>query len=130
MLNRDLEVCAICRLPYIPDQGIAERIAQGDIELPRQFHTLAGRKREYARRRMLDRVNNRALLLKYIEDNRKEGSRLHDLMAVVPALSRQQIQVLLQNFAVEGRVHLVGRTRAGRWFPGPAGNGETIPSES
>ena len=35
-------------------------------------------------------------------------------------LSRDRVQSLLRELKAEGRIHNVGRTRAGRWYPGTA----------
>jgi ATP-dependent DNA helicase RecG len=86
--------------------------------LGRQFYSFLGRKGAYTRRRGLDRETNKALLLRHINDNREEGTRMQDLAQVLPALSRPQIQVLLRELKAEGRAHAIGRTRAGRWYPG------------
>lgn len=110
------------RLVTLEEQGVIERIGRGRgvrHVLARQFYIFLGRKGAYTRRRGLDRETNKALLLKHIEDNRDEGTRMQDLAQVLPALSRPQIQVLLRELKAEGRAHPVGRTRAGRWYPGP-----------
>lgn len=109
------------RLAALEDQGVVERIGRGRgvrYVLARQFYSFLGKKGAYTRRRGLDRETNKALLLKHIEDNQDEGTRMQDLSQVLPALSRPQIQVLLRELKAEGRAHPVGRTRAGRWYPG------------
>ncbi|MDO8684258.1 MAG: hypothetical protein Q7N50_12330 [Armatimonadota bacterium] len=63
---------------------------------------------------------NKALLLKHIRDNRKQGSQLSELLQVLPELSRTQVQWLLRELKTDGQVHSVGLTRAGRWYPGPS----------
>ena len=35
-------------------------------------------------------------------------------------LSRNQVQSLLRELKAEGRIHNIGRTRARRWYLGPA----------
>jgi len=57
---------------------------------------LAGRKNILSRQYYVDKrgVYTR-ILMKPIQNNKKNGSRLKDLMDILPALSRPQIQKLL-----------------------------------
>jgi ATP-dependent DNA helicase RecG len=87
--------------------------------LSRRLYGFLGQRGVYTRKRGLDRETNKALLLKHIEDNREEGSKPEELMQVLPALSRSQVQKLLRELKDEGRAHYVGRTNQVRWFPGP-----------
>ena len=110
------------RLARLVDLGVLEAKGRGrgtTYLLSRRFYTIAGRRGVYTRRRGLDRETNKALLLRHIEDNRAEGTRLRELSDVLPALSRRQVQTLLHELRTEGRIHVVGRTRAARWYPGP-----------
>lgn len=110
------------RLPPLREKGVVERIGRGkgarDI-LSRRFYGAIGKKGVYTRKKGLDRQTNKALLLRHISDNRREGSRLHELVQVLPALSRNQVQKLLQELKGENRITNVGRTSAARWFPVP-----------
>ena len=114
------------RLPALLDRGIIERVGRGRgvrYILSRQFYNFVGKKGVYTRKRGLDRETNKALLLRHIQDNRREGCPLHELAEVLPALSRPQIQSLLRELRAEGRIHSIGHTKASRWYPGPAPNG-------
>lgn len=86
--------------------------------LSRRFYRHIGKAGVYTRKRGLDRETNKELLLKHIQDNRHEGSRLRELVQVLPALSYVQVQKLLQDLRIQGRVHKVGNTNAARWYPG------------
>ena len=115
------------RLHYLAEQGVVETVGRGKGTrhiLSRRFYGFLGKKGVYTRRRGLDRETNKELLLKHIQDNRREGSRLEDLRQVLPALSRYQVQHLVRDLGDEGRVHCLGRTRGARWFPGPSDSGE------
>jgi ATP-dependent DNA helicase RecG len=104
------------------DVGVIEQISRGRgtrYVLSRQFYEFIGKKGTYTRKRGLDRETNKALLVKHIADNDKEGSRFRDLMQVLPALSIGQLKTLLKELKDEGRVHSVGSTRAGLWHIGP-----------
>ena len=59
----------------------------------------------------MDRETNKELLLKHIQDNRREGSLLRELVQVLPALSRAEVQNLLRGLRHEGRSHNVGEPR-------------------
>jgi ATP-dependent DNA helicase RecG len=109
------------RVPHLLDEGIIERIGRGRgvrFILSRKFHSFLGQQGAYTRRKGLDRETNKALLCKHIEENREKGSPFRELEQVLPALSRNQVQKLLQELKAEGRIQLTGTRKAGRWFPG------------
>ena len=111
------------RLASLADAGVVERMGRGRGVrhiLSRRFYGFLGKKGVYTRQKGLDRDTNKALLLKHIADNAKEGSQMRDLGQALPALSRAQIQVLLRELRAQGRIRLGGRTRAGRWYPLPS----------
>ena len=114
------------RIGHLLDLGIIERVGRGRgvrLLLSRQFYRHIGQAGVYTRRRGLDRETNKELLLRHIQDNRKEGSQLRELVQVLPALSYVQVQKLLQELRIKGQIHKVGNTSAARWYPGgpPAG---------
>ena len=109
------------KVDHLLEQGIIERVGRGRgvrLLLSRQFYRHIGKAGVYTRKRGLDRETNKALLLKHIQDNRKEGSQLKELVQVLPALSRSQVQKLLQALKIKGQIHKVGNTSAARWYPG------------
>lgn len=105
------------RIPRLADLGVIARAGRGRYILSKRFYAFAGKKGVYTRKKGLDRDTNKALLLKHIKDNRKTGSRLWELMQVLPSLSRDQIQTLLREMKSNGKIMLTGRTRNARWFP-------------
>ncbi len=108
------------RIPHLLDEGIIERIGRGRgvrFILSRKFHSFLGQGGAYTRRKGLDRETNKALLCKHIQENEQSGSAFRDLEQVLPALSRSQVQKLLQELRSEGRVRLTGSRRGGRWIP-------------
>jgi len=110
------------RIPHLFHEGIIERVGRGKgtrYILSRGMYGFLGKRGVYTRKRGLDRETNKALLMKHIQENKKQGCQLQELRQVLPSLSRCQVQSLLQELKREGRTHPVGRTRAGRWFPGP-----------
>lgn len=83
--------------------------------LSRQFYEFIGKKGVYTRKRGLDRGTNKALLLKHISDNDREGSRFREFTEVLPGLSENQIKSLLKGLKEEDLVYCTGKTRAGLW---------------
>ena len=107
----------------IGEAGVVETVGRGrgtKYILSRSLYAAIGSKGAYTRRKGLDRETNKALLLRHVEDNAGSGARMEELMQVLPALPRSQIQVLLRELRADGKVHMVGATRAARWYPGAA----------
>ena len=110
------------RLTRLVELGVLERKGRGRgtrYLLSERFYKLSNARGSYTRRVGLDKDTNMALLLKHIERNREEGSPFRDLQQVLPALSRPQIQRLLGEMKTANQVHMRGRTRGTRWYPGP-----------
>ena len=108
------------RIEPLLEQGIIERTGRGRsarLLLSRRFYRHIGKAGVYTRKRGLDRETNKELLLKHIQDNRKEGSPLRELVQVLPALSYVQVQRLIQELKTEGQIHKEGHTKATRWYP-------------
>jgi ATP-dependent DNA helicase RecG len=109
------------RLHRLVEQGIVERFGQGKGTrhiLSRRFYVMTERKGVYTRKRGLDRATNKELLLKHIKENVTEGSRLRDLLQVLPGQTRFQVQKLLREMQAAGSVYCVGSTRSALWYPG------------
>jgi ATP-dependent DNA helicase RecG len=113
------------RLPHLIDQGVVEKIGRGKgvrYMLSRQFYSFLGKKGVYTRKRGLDRETNKMLLLRHIQAYQREGSKLKELMEVLPSKTRGQVQSLLKALANDSLIHHVGSTRAALWYPGPTPN--------
>ncbi len=106
------------RVPYLVDRGIIELAGDGKHILSRSLYAFLGEKGVYTRKKGLDRETNKALLLKHIRDNDDEGSKLDELLQVLPSLSRDQVQRLLMELRSDGAAHNRGRTSAARWHLG------------
>lgn len=106
------------RLPRLLDCGAIERAGKGRYVLSNRYYALAGKKGVYTRKKGLDRDTNKALLLKHIKGNKKTGTRLDELLQVLPSLTYNQVQTLLRELKKEGDVHMGGKTRGALWFPG------------
>ena len=108
------------RIDPLLEQGIIERMGRGRsarLLLSRRFYRHIGKAGVYTRKRGLDRKTNKELLLKHIQDNRKDGSPLRELRQVLPALSYVQVQRLIQEMRTEGQIHKEGHTKSTRWYP-------------
>lgn len=117
------------RCRYLVNQGVIEALGRGKgtrYILSHQFYKFIGQRGVHTRRQGLDRDTNKELLLKHIKKNEKEGSKLKELKQVLPMLSQYQLQGLLKELKVENLIHCVGRTKAGRWYPGPLASGKTV----
>lgn len=100
--------------------GLIERLGRGKgtrYILSRRFYAAIRKKGVYTRKKGLDRETNKALLLKHITDNAKEGSTLTELKQVLPSETHSSVQWLLRQLKDEGRVRLEGKTKAARWYP-------------
>ena len=107
------------RLAQLLETGVIERSGSGRgvrYLLSRKFHSFLGKSGTYTRKRGLDRETNKALLLKHLVSCGDSGSALNELQQVLPALSRSQVQKLLQQLKTEGRAYVSGVRRAGCWF--------------
>ena len=110
------------RLNSLVSMGIIERYGRGRgvrYVLARRYYKMTGEKGTYTRKKGLDRETNKALLMKHIQDNKESGSRLKELMQVLPFLSGPQVQTLLRELKSSGKIYKQGTTRAALWFPEP-----------
>ena len=121
-VHREIPVppALVPRLNSLVETGVVERLGRGrgaKLILARGFYAMVGKSGVYTRKKGLDRETNKELLVKHIRENSMRGSRLVDLMQVLPSLSRRQVQELLAELRAEGRVRVVGTTRAASWYP-------------
>jgi len=64
------------------------------------------------------REERKAFLLTIMAEHAKDGASLGELLALLPELTRRQLQSLLSELQAEKKVHSVGRTKAARWRVG------------
>ena len=101
------------------EMGILERYSRGRgvrYLFSRRYYNFIGKKGIYTRKRGLDRETNKKLLLKHISEQDSTGSRLQELMQVLPMLSKNQVQTLLRELKKSDLVHRQGTTRGALWF--------------
>ncbi len=104
------------RLPHLTEIGIVEHVSRDKYVLARSLYSAVGKSGVHTRKVGLDRETNKELLVKHLRKKKDEGAPLRELKQVLPALAPSSIQVLLRELRDEGRVYLVGKTSAGRWF--------------
>ena len=105
------------RVPGLVEKGVIEAVGSGRYILSRSLYAFIGKTGVYTRKRGLDRETNKQLLLKHIVDNAGDGSRLDELMQVLPAMTRSQVQLMLRELRSQDSIHSRGTTRAARWYP-------------
>lgn len=108
------------RLPYLIDQGVLERVNRGKSArhiLSRGFYGFIGKKGVYTRKKGLDRHTNKELLLRHVSENAAEGTKLEELMQVLPSLSRDQVRTLVRELKKNGKIINRGIRKVARWFP-------------
>jgi ATP-dependent DNA helicase RecG len=101
------------------EYGVVERVGRGKgtkYILSRRLHSTIGKKGVYTRKRGLDRETNKQLLLKHISDMGNMGANMQEFLQVLPALSRLQINRLLNELKDEGLIQLSGSRKNARWF--------------
>jgi ATP-dependent DNA helicase RecG len=103
------------------EEGVLEKVpsTKGHMwVLARKLYAAIGKKGEHTKRTGLDRDTHKALILKHIQTNEAEGSRLEEFRQILPFMDRGNVQVLLREMRDDGLIHHHGKTRAGRWYPG------------
>lgn len=112
-------------LPRLLELGVLESQGRGRNKkhfLSRRFYSSLGQRGTYTRKRGLDKRTNKELLFMHIEDSEKEGAQFEEFSQVLPSLSRGQIKKLMEELKREERIHVVGKTKGARWYPGAAPN--------
>jgi ATP-dependent DNA helicase RecG len=107
------------RLARLVENGVVEKIGSRGQSvryiLSRALYSFVGQKGVYTRKRGLDRETHKALLLKHIRDNDKQGSKFDEFTQVLPELTRNQLQSLLRELRTEHKIWVDGRTKAAKW---------------
>jgi ATP-dependent DNA helicase RecG len=102
------------------EEGLLEKAPKSSgytLLLARKLYAAIGQKGVHTRKKGLDRETQKALLLKHIKVNGKEGTKLVELRQILPSLSRGSIQVLVREMRDEGLIISTGNTSNARWFP-------------
>lgn len=105
---------------YLIEAGILEKYGRGRgirYLFSRRYYSFIGKSGSYTRKLGLDRETNKELLLKHIVAHVQTGSRLQELMQVLPMLSKSQVQKLVKELKLRGAIHNKGTTRSTLWYP-------------
>lgn len=106
------------RIQRLLDLGVIERGTGRRYMLSRRYYEFVGDSPAYTRKKGLDREQNLALLLNHIQDNRASGSKFKDLCQVLSAVPESTVSSLLRSLQKARKIHLIGRTKGSRWYPG------------
>jgi ATP-dependent DNA helicase RecG len=120
LINRNMNIPEHLKsqIPNLLDNSIVERISHGRgtrYILSRRFYTYLKKPGIYTRKKGLNKEENKALLEKHVKTC--PGCKLSDLQEVLSQQKLVSIRHLLYELKKEGKVRVVGKTSAGRWFP-------------
>jgi ATP-dependent DNA helicase RecG len=107
---------------HLIEAGILEKYGRGRgvrYLFSRRYYSFIGKSGAYTRKLGLDRETNKELLLKHIVAYKHIGSRLQELMQVLPMLSKDQVQKLVKELKLQGLIFNKGTTRSALWYPIP-----------
>lgn len=116
-VNDDLK----SRLPGLLQDGLIVAITGGKqlrYVISPEFYDYADKRLSESFKGTIERGVQKATLLRHITENEVSGSRLEELLELLPALSRRQVQELLKEMKSEGSVYSAGKGAGGRWYPG------------
>ena len=106
------------RIPGLVSAGAIESIGRGRgarYILSAGLYAALGAKGTHTRKKGLDRDTNKALLVKHLARQGREGAPLAELRQVLPALPASAIQGLMNELREEGAVFVAGQRRWARW---------------
>ncbi len=117
--QRELSEPMKSRLPGLLEVGAVESRGQGKGKrhfLSRELYEVMGKPGVHTRQQGLDYETNKELLLKHLRSCEQAGAQMSDLEQVLPAQSRASILRMLKELQKQGRVQLIGKSSAQRWF--------------
>jgi ATP-dependent DNA helicase RecG len=100
--------------------GIIQKFSRGRgvrYLFSRKYYDFIGKSGTYTHKRGLDRETHKELLLKHIVAHKQTGSRLQELMQVLPMLSKDQVQTLIKELKRRDSIFNQGTTRSALWYP-------------
>ena len=114
--NEELPSTFRSSIESLLEVGLIEHNNQGQYMLARKYYTASGRAGAYTRRQGLERETNKALLLKHIKLQNETGASFNEFLQVLPALTKKQIKLLIQELKKDNLVQTSGRGKSARWF--------------
>ncbi|MBA4264018.1 MAG: transcriptional regulator [Comamonadaceae bacterium] len=106
------------RLPGLLAMGAVESMGRGKgarYMLSKALYAAMGAKGTHTRKKGLDHETNKALLLKHVSSQGRDGAPLAELRQVLPALPGSAVQSLMNELRKGGSVYLDGQRRWARW---------------
>ena len=97
------------------DLGILEKIGRGKYILSLHYYSVTVKSGLYTRKIGLDRDTNKELLLKHIK-SQDNGTKVAELLQVLPDLSRGQVKLLLIEMKYDVIIQQKGKTSASKWY--------------
>jgi len=110
-------------LRRLRERGIVEargRARGTTYLLSEKYYAFVGQSGTYTRELGLDRETCKELLLSHIQRHADDGTRLSELVQVLPDKTYEHVRWLIYGLRDEGLTHSTGRGRGARWFPGPS----------
>lgn len=109
------------QLPQLLQQDLVVKV--GSRKQPRyvispQFYDYNDKRLSDSFRQAIERGTQKATLLRHITENEISGSKLEELLELLPSLSRRQVQELLKEMKSDGQIYSAGKGAGGRWYPG------------
>ena len=101
------------------DRGVIERVGRGRgtrYILSQAYYDYTDKPGVHTRRQGLDRETNKELLIKHIAKRGSAGARFGEFRDVLPTLSQYQVQTLVRELKESGRIMVIGKTKAARWY--------------
>jgi ATP-dependent DNA helicase RecG len=105
------------RISSLREQGLVEIVGHGrgsHAILSRKLYSAMGQTGKYTRRKGLDKDENKALIMKHVQDS-QNGAVIKELEDVLPDKTRPQIHALLRELVQEGKIVHTGNKRSGKW---------------
>jgi len=99
------------------EDGIIEVFSRGKgtkYILTKKYYSFVGQKGIYTRRRGLENVEKKELILKHLRNHQK--GNMEEFQQIFPTLTRYQIHTLLKSLKVKGLIKHTGALKTGYWI--------------
>jgi ATP-dependent DNA helicase RecG len=81
--------------------------------LTKKYYTFVGQKGTYTRKRGLESIEKKELILKHLRTHHK--GNMEEFRQIFPALTRYQIHTLLKSLKKEEKIKYIGPVKTGHW---------------
>lgn len=104
------------RIARLTELGILERIDRNRLVIAQKYYQAIGQSGKYTRLRGISDKSCKELLYQHMINENDRGLRLIEFSQVLPAYSSRKIQRLLNALAADGKIKVIGKTRAAKWY--------------